>query len=158
MAKHEFFAKIENSKFKFQNHDEFINLVKANEGANVSLNVNIHGLKKGKTAEAHNYFISVVCPSYCHAIFEAGEISKSMFKMLTIEDCIYIVKQTFFVTKQENGLKICESLKMDKWGFDEWNLKSQAIIDTILQRYGYVTPASDIKHQRNYLKLLRESI
>lgn len=158
MAKHDFFAKIQKSKFIFQQHDAFMCVVKENEGASVSLTVNIHGLKKGKTAEAHNYFISVVCPSYCHALFESGEISKAMFKMLTIEDCIYIVKQHFFVTKEENGLKICESLKMDKWGFDEWNLKSQAIIDTILQRYGYVTPESNIQHQRNYLKLLKESI
>lgn len=155
---YDFFGKILNSKIKFQNHDEFIETVKKHESEDVLFRMTTYGVKKVKTAKAHNYFISVVCPSYCHALFEAGEISKSFFKTLNNDACINITKNAFFVLKEENGIKICESLKMENWDEKEWNLKSQMVIDTIFQRYGYVVPPSDITHQRNYLKLLKESI
>lgn len=115
--------------------------------------------KELKSIKAHRYFVGVVCPCVCHAHFEAGNISKAMFKSLKPYDCMEAVKQVFFKKERigQNTWKYY-SLKVADWSREEWAQKVKSIIDTIEADMGYLIPNSNVKHNCNFLKRLQESV
>lgn len=133
------------------------NFIKKYEG--LGLDVTIATQSDSKSSRSHRYFCGVVCPCFLHAHFESGNISKAMFKSLSSNDCMEVVRHHFF-KKDKIGQNTWtyHSFKIKEWGEEAWNVKVQSVIDTVQSTLGYTIPKSNVKHDRNLLKRLQESI
>lgn len=145
--------------FLFNSEDGrgFVETIKNWGGLEGELTIKAYTENENKTLRAHKYFVGVVCPCVCHAYFEAGHISKATFKSLTTEDCIEITKSIFF-KKQKIGQNTWThySVKVSEWDSGEWTLKVQSIIDALVDRFDYVVPDSNTKHEKNFLERLQK--